>query len=110
MPDAYSLEKLTADLARARAEEATDFTDAEKKRVTDGAEDDARLNRTHLGVYSTPTLDALEDLAMCNWRDTRSGERDGGAWANERWRRRQAAARGDDLAANWPEIAGRSDG
>jgi hypothetical protein len=96
----YSLEQLTTDLARARAETATELTREERAHILNAASEDASARGLYGMIALAVTKDALEDLG------TAVGPGD----SAKRWRRKRALARGDSLAAYWPEIAGRSDG
>jgi hypothetical protein len=99
--DTYSLEQLTADLASARAEKAIDLTPAEVEWIRDAAWENANAGpEDSLTDPRHAYVATLQDLAVTTV----------GHQANERWRRKRALARGDSLAACWPEIAGRSDG
>lgn len=97
-PPAYTLESLTADLAQAKAESATDLSAAELTHLTTAATQDAASRYPGDESYAARfTQEVLADLAA-----TPVGE----VAATERWRRRQALARGDSLSAYWPEVAG----
>lgn len=97
-PPVYTLESLTADLAQAKADSATNLSAAELTHLTTAATQDAASRYPGDESYAARfTQEVLADLAA-----TPVGE----VAATERWRRRQALARGDSLSAYWPEVAG----